>query len=472
VICLPACLFLRLEILAKLVKNGAGSRSVIQTLTHRFQPQQFLRALAFLACGALISSLGISAIGPGPVIAALLCTAWAITGVCLRIPGALAVLLFTAIHLPGGMTVALICLGVAVVAVVLDIVMEPDSSRPDKLRALRNELRDAEFQQETLQRHIGRYPILLDSCTLFSNAQELGQLASMLCEQSRKIISDYSTIGVFFGKGDKISCAHAVDAQQQSINLDVDQNVVFGIAESRLLVLRDGTMNRVYVPLRGERRQEIAHLGHGVNGVLYISFQSHGIDDELLIDILRALGRLAGLTLASVNIMGQARDLALQDDLTGLYGRHEYERRLNEQIALCRRNKRVLGLIMCDMDHLKKFNDTYGHPVGDTALKAIAKSISEQIPEDGVACRFGGEEFSAFVVADNKQAVELLAHDIHRSIGNTKLDVDTSLTASIGWSILLKDDTEKEIIERADNACYQAKDSGRDKVVEAKHVAN
>ena len=176
---------------------------------------------------------------------------------------------------------------------------------------------------------------------------------------------------------------------------------------------------------------------------------------------------LGGLTLAAVNLMEQARELALHDDLTGLYGRHEYRRRLDEQISLCRRNGKTLGLIMCDMDHLKKFNDTYGHPAGDAALKAIANKIKEHLPDDGVACRFGGEEFSVFTVGDTIDEVEQLAHILHASIDATDLNVDTKLTVSVGWSILQTDDKVEHLIKRADNACYQAKDNGRDQVVKA-----
>ncbi len=440
-----------------------------QILAQRFQTQHVLRAFAFLCCGALISALGLSTLGPGPLVAASLCVMWAIVGIILRIPGAPVVLLFTAIHLPSGIGIAVACIIIGVVAVLLDILFTPDSSLPEKLRPLRNELRDAEFQQEILQQHISRYPVLLDSCTLFSSAQELGQLASMLCEQSIKIVPSFEQIGVFYGKGDKISCAYAINAKQESINLSVGKNEIFGITESRMLVLRDGPLNNIYIPMRGERRQEVSRLGPGVNGVLYISFKSHGINDELIIDILRALGRLAGLTLAAVNLMAQARELALHDDLTGLYGRHEYERRLDEQIALCRRNKSVLGLVMCDMDHLKKFNDEFGHLAGDAALKAIANSINAQLPEGGVACRFGGEEFSSFLVADSKEDIERFANSIHQSIRNTNLEVDAQLTASIGWSILLENDGEEDLIKRADKACYQAKESGRDQVIEAPH---
>lgn len=439
-------------------------------LNQRFPKQQILQSAAFLGCGMLLSLLGYSSTGPGPLVAASLCVLWSVTGLLVQIRGALAVLLFAAVHLPSGLSIGLACFLIGIGIAIVDFVFTPDSSLPQKLRPLRNELRDAEFQQDILHRHIARYPVLLDSCTLLSGAQELGQLAKMLCEQSKKFCPSYAQIGVFFGKGERIYCSYAIDNKNKIIELDVGERETYVIKESRLLVLREDTINHVYIPLRGERRQESADNQHGQNGALFMSFRSAGIDDEFIIDILRALGRLAGLTLASVNLMEEARELALHDDLTGLYGRHEYQRRLEEQIAHCRRNSLTLGLVMCDMDYLKKFNDRYGHQCGDEALKAIAKAINDQLPEDGVACRFGGEEFSAFIATDSPDGIKQLSDSLHAAIRDTTLSVDDHLTASIGWTYLQENDTVKDLIKRADEACYKAKDSGRDQVIEADHA--
>ena len=430
---------------------------------------QIQRSVCFLITGILCSALGFSAIGPGPIIATVLCVLWAIIGVICNIRGALAVLLFAAVHLPAGLHVGIACILIGLGIALIDFLFTPDSSLPEKLRPLRNELRDAEFQQEILHGHISRYPVLLDSCTLFASAQELGQLAKMLCDQSQKIAPKFHHIGVFFGKGDDIYCAHAINQNKETIELDISDNETYVISEARPLVLRHETVNHIYVPLRGDRRQETIHMKHGVNGALYISYTNRGIDDEFIIDIFRALSRLAGLTLAAVNLMEQARELALHDDLTGLYGRHEFQRRLDENISFAKRQNKVLGLIMCDMDHLKKFNDNYGHQAGDTALKAIAKAIEEQVPEDGVACRFGGEEFSCFAVVETIDDVKVIAERLHAAIRDTELEVDTNLTASIGWTYLKDDDQAQAIIHRADEACYQAKEQGRDRVIEGAH---
>ena len=441
-------------------------------VTHRFSqlPKDHIRrSIAFLITGILLSSLGFSAIGPGPLIASSLCVLWSVIGVITHIRGALAVLLFAAVHLPAGFHVGVACFLIGLGIAVIDFLFTPDSSLPEKLRPLRNELRDAEFQQEILHRHIARYPILLDSCTLFSSAQELGQLAKMLCDQSMKIAPQFHHIGVFYGKGDDIYCAHAINHKKDSIELDITNNEMYVIGEARPLVLRHEAINHIYIPLRGDRRQETMHMKHGLNGALYISYTNRGIDDEFIIDIFRALGRLAGLTLAAVNLMEQARELALHDDLTGLYGRHEFQRRLNENISYARRHNKILGLIMCDMDHLKKFNDTYGHQAGDTALKSIAKAIETHIPDDAVACRFGGEEFSCFVVVNEINQVKDVAQRVHASIRDTELDVDTNLTASIGWTYLKEADEIKDLIHRADEACYAAKEQGRDRIIEGEH---
>ncbi len=182
---------------------------------------------------------------------------------------------------------------------------------------------------------------------------------------------------------------------------------------------------------------------------------------------MHALGRLGGMGLATVDLVNQQRSLALHDDLTGLYGQHEFLRRLDEQVAHSRRHKHPLGVLMCDLDHPKKFNDRWGHPAGDLALVGVAKAISAALPANAIARRYGGEEFAVVVSDLDIAALGALAEKLRSAIASSEVDPahpERTVTASIGYALRTDEEDGRAALARADAAGYRAKHAGRNRV--------
>jgi diguanylate cyclase (GGDEF)-like protein len=337
---------------------------------------------------------------------------------------------------------------------------------PEMVRSLRNELRDNEHERNLLHRHIQRYPALLEACLELSAARELDQFATVLCQRARELLPEIQEVLVFLGSSSELECCASTDRDGQPCPRAAGDDELYVAAEARSLLRRQNHEVRILIPLRGDRRQQDVG-GEALRGVLAVCLVTGDFSDRLALELLDALGRLGGLGLAAVDLVNQARGLALKDDLTGLYGQHEFLRRLKEQVAACRRGQLTLGVVMCDMDHLKRFNDEFGHLAGDAALRAVAQAISTILPPEAIACRYGGEEFAAVVPGRDAAGLATLGEALRHAIANARPDPtqpDRRVTASLGVTMLRPDEEARAALKRADAACYQAKAKGRNRV--------
>jgi len=164
--------------------------------------------------------------------------------------------------------------------------------------------------------------------------------------------------------------------------------------------------------------------------------------------------------------------LATTDSLTGLYLRRYFEIRLQEEIVRVRRHGGSLTVMMLDIDHFKRVNDTYGHQQGDLVLQAVARVILESIRKDiDLPCRFGGEEFILLLPSTPMTGATVLAERIRQRCEEMEVAIESQnikITLSIGLAELSKDAlvSKDELIRRADAMLYVAKSQGRNQVVE------
>ena len=167
--------------------------------------------------------------------------------------------------------------------------------------------------------------------------------------------------------------------------------------------------------------------------------------------------------------------LAHIDVLTGLPNRRAFEQRLGEDWQRCRRTDGVLGVLMLDVDHFKLYNDYYGHPQGDRALRAVAAALQSSARRVVDFCgRYGGEEFVVLTLPERNAAIEELAArigDAVRGLGipHQGVAADAVLTVSIGYaSVSPRDELNPlALIKAADQALYRAKAKGRDRAERA-----
>src|SRR5262249_10330592 len=152
--------------------------------------------------------------------------------------------------------------------------------------------------------------------------------------------------------------------------------------------------------------------------------------------------------------------------LTGLVVPRSFNGRFRQTLAQCVTGGRPLAALMMDMDGLKRINDTHGHHAGAGTIAAVGKLIGEILPDDGLATRFGGDEFTAFAPGFDRARGLELGEQIRSAVKNRKFEFGEALvypTISIGVAALPDDgNTVEQITRRADEALYRAKAAGRD----------
>lgn len=165
----------------------------------------------------------------------------------------------------------------------------------------------------------------------------------------------------------------------------------------------------------------------------------------------------------------QLERLATLDSLTNLYNRRYFMERLNQELSRTRRYHTSFSVMMMDVDHFKKVNDTFGHSVGDEVLIRVGEVLHSCLRGSDLAARYGGEEFcvlaantdaeGAHVFADRVR--QLIAEQVFRSEGKPSF----SITCSIGIAEATDaDDDARKLLDRADDAMYEAKRAGRNRV--------
>ncbi len=162
-------------------------------------------------------------------------------------------------------------------------------------------------------------------------------------------------------------------------------------------------------------------------------------------------------------------DLARTDGLTGLLNHRTFMEKLSEEYRRIDRDMRPFSVLIMDIDKFKDVNDTYGHPVGDIALKAVAKSLMDTGRGSDFVARYGGEEFAIGMVDTNSKGAEQMAERVRKLVERTVAarvgGKDLKVTLSIGVSSFPEDTMNKaDLVTLADNALYQAKRSGRNRV--------
>lgn len=153
-------------------------------------------------------------------------------------------------------------------------------------------------------------------------------------------------------------------------------------------------------------------------------------------------------------------ELSNTDKLTGLYNRRYFNQKMSEFIRAFDMEHVQFSLLIIDIDHFKNVNDTYGHQVGDIVLEQLAQLLKEVVGEQGVVCRFGGEEFTIILIGHSQQ----VADDINKRAAAKEWPHIHKLTVSVGMANFTEHDDEQSLIQRADEALYYSKEHGRNRV--------
>jgi diguanylate cyclase (GGDEF)-like protein len=231
-----------------------------------------------------------------------------------------------------------------------------------------------------------------------------------------------------------------------------------------ILVLDEG-LNRaeslLAVPLKARNRTLGAVILTGRRG----SF------DAAAHRVLGILANQAAGALSTIALLERIKELAIRDSLTTLYNRRAFGDHLAQALAREDRVGGRFGLLLLDIDHFKRLNDTFGHPAGDAVLKNVAQVLLRHLRRGDQAARYGGEEFAVILPGTDEEGAVHLADRIRAALEKSQVTVEGTrmgVTASFGAAVWPRDGATLEaLLAAADRALYAAKQGGRNRVVAA-----
>jgi len=223
-------------------------------------------------------------------------------------------------------------------------------------------------------------------------------------------------------------------------------------------------------------------VGHGnILGTLHLEFgtapkiEATATPEDLRASIHQLAVTTAGqvaLSLASLRLRETLRDQSIRDPLTGLFNRRFMEESLDRELQRATRKQHPVSVLFLDLDHFKKFNDTFGHDAGDLVLRSVAELFRNFFRSDDVICRYGGEEFAIILPESSPQNAAVRANALREEVKRLHLESDHqnlgAVSVSIGISTFPDHAlTGDELLKVADQCLYRSKKAGRDAVTVA-----
>ncbi|MBU3937322.1 MAG: sensor domain-containing diguanylate cyclase, partial [Proteobacteria bacterium] len=231
---------------------------------------------------------------------------------------------------------------------------------------------------------------------------------------------------------------------------------VFG--HDHLLV---GYNSLLVLPLQKEKGE--------ATGALTVAVKEAEVFTKARQEILELIAAQVAVKIGLGHAHEEINRLATIDGLTGLINHRTFQHGFDIMLGREERRAGVLSLLLCDIDHFKKINDTHGHPFGDKVLKEVAAILRKAVRSVDLAARYGGEEFVLVLEGSGEQGGLQMAERIRQEIEKMVLRSEKGsvrITLSLGLAVYPDHGVEKErLISRADQALYRAKKQGRNRVV-------
>ncbi len=189
--------------------------------------------------------------------------------------------------------------------------------------------------------------------------------------------------------------------------------------------------------------------------------------EQNIIPVKNEKGEITSYMSVGVDITAkqELERLSITDKLTNVFNRRKLDEELNKEFERAKRYNQSLSIMLMDIDFFKKVNDTYGHQTGDNVLQTVANLLKENIRKSDTLGRYGGEEFMIVCPQSHKEEVFLLAEKLRKRVESFVFDEVQTLTISIGVAMNDGDKLAQDIVKKADEALYQAKQEGRNKVI-------
>jgi diguanylate cyclase (GGDEF)-like protein len=219
-------------------------------------------------------------------------------------------------------------------------------------------------------------------------------------------------------------------------------------------------------------------VAHGETlGVFYLCAKRPDALNDKMQRIIRTLTEQFSLTLANLRLQQTLRTQSIRDPLTGLFNRRYMEASLEREMIRAKRHETPLSVIMLDVDHFKRFNDTFGHGAGDVVIQELGKVLKSCARGEDIVCRYGGEEFIIILPGASLEIARQRAERINEAVRRLQIEYHGQALACISVSLGVAaypqhSDSHDELVRTADAALYRAKQTGRDRVVVAEFNPN
>jgi diguanylate cyclase (GGDEF)-like protein len=202
-------------------------------------------------------------------------------------------------------------------------------------------------------------------------------------------------------------------------------------------------------------------------GSLVLAARGRGAFPKAKREMLQVIANQAAAAIENARMYDEMERRATVDGLTGLTNHRHFQERLDEMLARAVRHRAPVALVLCDIDHFKNVNDTYGHPVGDQVLKRVAAILEQQGRKTDIVARYGGEEFVLALEGGDAEGARQVAERVREQVKRALMPAEKGsfrVTMSFGIAAFPEDAPDKAaLIERADQALYAAKHGGRDR---------
>lgn len=310
---------------------------------------------------------------------------------------------------------------------------------------------------EKMQKNINFHETMKDIAKIIETQYELSYVVPIIGEMIDKFFEDYLIYIFLKNENTKVDyLAWPVACKDENILGIINHFEEKIMTEDRHLLA---------MPLRSEGKDV---------GVLVAKSPDEQISEKDE-EYLAQLSAQIATTINRANVYAEILKYATLDALTGFYNRRQLEERIKQEVSNAKRQNAPLCGIMTDIDFFKSVNDTYGHAVGDLVLKTIAKVIRSQLREYDIAGRYGGEEFSILLPFTKIEEAHMVAERLRKTIESKVINIskvnpdadvkEIKVTISLGVYEIKQDDKEDDLLKKADKALYEAKNTGRNKVV-------
>jgi len=262
---------------------------------------------------------------------------------------------------------------------------------------------------------------------------------------------------------------YARTASSRQIDLTLD---IGGTLKSVIPELSDELLKKI---VDGSPSKAIINIPLFARGTHFGWFNVFSSRQELTAgetDFLNMFAQQIEMAITIAGLFEEVKAQAVTDGLTGLYNRRYFEEYLKKEVTRALRQKQQFSVIGLDLDHLKQINDKYGHAYGDLAIKTVAEVLKRNARSIDTAARMGGEEFNVILPGVDSKGAMIAAERIRKALESEKLDTIKHITASIGVATFLEhSDNIEDILELTDQAMYQSKRNGRNRVTLAKPIS-